>query len=241
MSMQRALDMLGYRCYHSSAFFSRIGDCALWDAALDAKFFGKGAEYAREDWDRLLGEYSAVSADPPPVAFAEDLVRAYPEAKVVLVERDIDAWFRSFSDTVTAGMWSPLMHRIADWDPWFVGPMRDTHMRWARGWFKAKDREHMDSISRQMYAEHYALVRRVTPKDRLLEYRLGDGWEPLCEFLGKEVPRCEFPNVNDSDAVWEQMAIIAQRGMRNAAWKLAQIGAVGLAVSAVAWCVWSMA
>ena len=37
------------------------------------------------------------------------------------------------------------------------------------------------------------------PKHRLLEYEVKEGWEPLCRFLGKEVPVGEaFPNVNDS-------------------------------------------
>ena len=237
--MQRALNVIGYSCYHSSLFFTNINDCKMWDEALDAKFFGKGEEFTRAGWDQLLGEYSAVSADPPAIAFAEDLVRMYPEAKVILVERNIEAWHRSFSDAIVASTWSPLMHRISDWDPWFVGPMRDTHTRWVRGWFKARSREHMDAISRKMYAEHYALVRRVTPSERLLEYRLGDGWEPLCEFLGKEVPDCEFPRVNDNIALWELLALIARRGIRNAAMRLLLLGGTGVLVSIVAWWIWS--
>ena len=185
MNMQRALNILGYTCYHSSIFFSNTKDCEMWDRALDAKFFGRGTEFTRADWDQLPGDCSAVSADPPPVAFAEDLIKAYPEAKVILVERDVEAWFKSFSTTVTAGCWSPLMHKIADWDPSWLGAMRDTHMRWVRGWFKANSKEETDAVSRSMYAEHYALVRRMTPPQRILEYRLSDGWEPLCNFMDK--------------------------------------------------------
>ena len=33
---------------------------------------------------------------------------------------------------------------------------------------------------------------------RLLEWTVLDGWEPLCEFLGKEVPDESFPHVNDA-------------------------------------------
>ena len=35
-----------------------------------------GPRFTRTDWDQLLGSYSAVSADPPAVAFAEDLITA---------------------------------------------------------------------------------------------------------------------------------------------------------------------
>ena len=239
MSLQRALNILGYSCYHSTVFLSNVLDCKMWDEALDAKFFGKGHQFTRVDWDQLLGEYSAVSADTPPVAFAEDLVAAYPEAKVILVERDLDAWLCSFSDTVTSVLWSPLMNRIADFDPWLIGPILRTHKRWATGWFKAHSKDEMDAVSRTIYINHYALVRKVTPPERLLEYRLGDGWEPLCNFLAKDIPSCEFPKVNDSDSVWELFALAARRGMQNAALRLAQLAAVGLMVSGLAWWIWS--
>jgi hypothetical protein len=35
--------------------------------------------------------------------------------------------------------------------------------------------------------------------DRLLVYKLGDGWEPLCKFLNKPVPANPFPKNNSSD------------------------------------------
>ena len=32
----------------------------------------------------------------------------------------------------------------------------------------------------------------------MLEYQLGQGWGPLCNFLGKDIPDIPFPHVNDS-------------------------------------------
>lgn len=40
------------------------------------------------------------------------------------------------------------------------------------------------------------MVRNLVPKERLLEWAIEDGWEPLCEFLGKPVPNEPFPHVN---------------------------------------------
>lgn len=42
----------------------------------------------------------SVSPDPPAMAFSEDLIRAYPDAKVVLVERDVEVWYESMMVTV---------------------------------------------------------------------------------------------------------------------------------------------
>lgn len=38
------------------------------------------------------------------------------------------------------------------------------------------------------YRAHNAAVKALVPKEKLLIYRIGDGWEPLCKFLGKPIP-----------------------------------------------------
>ena len=116
--------------------------------------------------------------------------------------------------------------------------MRDTHKRWATGWFGARSKDEMDALSRKVYEDHYALVRKVTPKERLLEYKFGQGWEPLCEFLGKEVPDVPFPRVNDSNALWELLVVIAWRGMRNIAIRFLQLGGPLLLALLAGWWYW---
>ena len=44
-------------------------------------------------------------------------------------------------------------------------------------------------------------MRSLVPKEKLLEMEIGQGWGPLCEFLGCPVPDEPFPRVNDSEAV----------------------------------------
>lgn len=43
-------------------------------------------------------------------------------------------------------------------------------------------------IKRSQYRKHNLYVKTHCPPERLLIYKLGDGWEPLCKFLGKPVP-----------------------------------------------------
>ena len=38
------------------------------------------------------------------------------------------------------------------------------------------------------YKAHNAAVKALVPKKKLLIYRIGDGWEPLCKFLDKPIP-----------------------------------------------------
>jgi hypothetical protein len=94
--MQLALNILDFPCYNSLSLFTSIRDCDKWNATLDAKFFNKGLPFRTADWDRLLGNYSAVT-------FPQELLSAYPDAKVVLVERDIEKWYESTSGRWTLG------------------------------------------------------------------------------------------------------------------------------------------
>jgi Sulfotransferase domain len=67
---------------------------------------------------------------------------------------------------------------------------------------------------KDVYREHYARVRqRMVNAHReaeYLEFNVEDGWEPLCKFLGKEIPTDAdgkpkpFPKVNDR-AKFEQI------------------------------------
>ncbi|KAL8889808.1 MAG: hypothetical protein Q9192_005964 [Flavoplaca navasiana] len=212
--MYAALNILNLPCFHSFSLFSRVPDCKFWSAALDAKFFSKGAPFTLTQWDQLLSDYAAVT-DVPATPFAEDLIAAYPDAKVILMERDIDAWFTSFDDNIIKPFWARYTQFIGSVDLWYAGPLKDMHMRWVRGWMGANSEEEMRRVAKRHYREHNEMVRRVTPKERLLEYRMGSGWGPLCEFLGKEVPGVEFPRVNEAAALQEKIAIILRRGAGN--------------------------
>jgi hypothetical protein len=50
---------------------------------------------------------------------------------------------------------------------------------------------------------HNDMVRRLVPKNNLLEFHPADGWKPLCEFLGKDIPEGnpDFPHINEGDSL----------------------------------------
>jgi hypothetical protein len=83
---------------------------------------------------------------------------------------------------------------------------------WTETQLCAKTLQQAKQNSRDVYREHCAEIRRVTPKERLLEYQLGSGCKPLCEFLGRDVPNVPFPHANESKPlkrVFEEMGIKA--------------------------------
>ena len=54
-----------------------------------------------------------------------------------------------------------------------------------------------DKYGRVKYREHNVRLRAVAPSNRLLEYEVQQGWEPLCAFLGKDIPQGPFPRADD--------------------------------------------
>ena len=138
------------------------------------------------DWDLLLAGHAA-GVDWPFSLFWREISQHWPEALVLLSVRDsTDTWLDSFLATIApviracqAPDWSEgrdpllMMERFAgtpDWDLRAV--LGAAHDRWVAG------------------------VRAAAPADRLLEWRPGDGWEPICAALGVDVPDEPFPWTN---------------------------------------------
>lgn len=94
-ALREALRLMGYHdVYHgASAWLENPRDCEMWVEAIRAKYLHQGKAYGREEFDRLLGHCQA-AMDQPTTLFAEELIKLYPEAKVVLTMRDYDSWTR---------------------------------------------------------------------------------------------------------------------------------------------------
>lgn len=63
------------------------------------------------------------------------------------------------------------------------------------GRLTSEDLQHTLVASLELFE---ARVKEVVPKDRLLVYRLGEGWGPLCQFLGVPVPTAVAGGLGES-------------------------------------------
>lgn len=155
-----------------------------------------------EEFDALLGHSVAVT-DAAASCFAAELIAAYPDAKVILNVRDLDRWHASavknlctaINDTWT--VWLCWFHPTLWW-------MYHCHQRvlWSR-LFRCTDSTLKSGIEvngKWIYREHCAMIKGLVPQERLLEWDVVDGWEPLCKFLEKDVPKEDFPRTNDAAA-----------------------------------------
>jgi hypothetical protein len=131
-SLQQALIKLGYNhTYHGWDVVYDPDGCyspgwvALarkkWYSAPKAGHSGRPM-ITREEFDELLGHSVAVT-DAAASVFAADLIRAYPEAKVVLnMRRDTEAWEKSLKNT--------LVHANESW-AWWIASWFDRECFWA--------------------------------------------------------------------------------------------------------------
>ncbi|KAK7002189.1 P-loop containing nucleoside triphosphate hydrolase protein [Favolaschia claudopus] len=225
-SMRVALETLGYReTHHMQTVLANPLEVDMWREAIDAKFHGKGKPYGREEWDQLLGSCQAVT-DVPAVLFSEELIAAYPEAKVVLTNRDPAKWWQSYSQSLQQVFLSKRVSLAGVFDQQHFGKVinfAQTCVTTILG-VRAGYAEKQKSMAR--FVEHYDSVRELVPKERLLEYEVGEGWDRLCAFLGDEVPDTPFPRVNDTEVLKQSIGLWAGMILRKAAFKLALPAAV---------------
>lgn len=203
MGVESALQTLGYQ--HTAHGFDMIAHPEVggpWMEAVNAKFLGQGKPYGRAEFDDLLGHCAAVT-DMPCASFAEELMDAYPQAKIILVERDVEDWYKSFDETVVPELFSKVSDVIVNYiEPLIGSQLGSMNRKLVYGYFQARNPDEVRRNARRIYREHYRRIREAVPSERLLNYRLGEGWEPLCHFLGKEAPEgLPFPRINEVAAL----------------------------------------
>ncbi|KAI2893598.1 hypothetical protein CBS63078_9115 [Aspergillus niger] len=178
-SLRQALRALGYNdTYHGyAAVLENPRDCEMWHAALSAKYEGKGRPFGREEFDQILGHCQAVS-DFPAACFADELIQAYPEAKVILTVRDVDDWHRSVSKSFTPLLTHPLLPLSTILETLLLSRTRWIRPTWQKIW-KYYFNDDFDANGRKAFEAHNSHVKDIVPAENLLVYNVKDGWEPL--------------------------------------------------------------
>jgi hypothetical protein len=144
------------------------------------------------DWDAIFQGYRS-TVDWPAAAFWRELAERYPDAKVLLSLRDAGRWHESVMNTIY-----PVLRQGPP--PGAPRMLHDFHAfvhaliveRTFGG--RLEDRAHATRV----FEAHNQAVIDAIPAGRLLVYRPGDGWEPLCRFLGVPAPDEDFPHLNDT-------------------------------------------
>ncbi|MCZ6709581.1 MAG: sulfotransferase family protein [Gammaproteobacteria bacterium] len=191
-SLKIALEMLlSGPCYHMFELFQRPDDVSTWQAAVDDEVV---------DWTDFFDGWVA-TVDWPAAPLFDKLSAAFPDALVLLSVRDGEDWYRSANETIFS-----VMRGAPDADANPMGKM--VRAEFAR-WLTTDVDNKTETIA--AFDRHNERVRSTVPADRLLEWRPGDGWEPICAALELTVPREPFPHTNAAGGFSETVAA-AQAG-----------------------------
>lgn len=221
-SIARALEQLGYdRTYHGIRTMSPSNDGFMWEELTNAKFGANPRPITPHDLDKILGNCMAVT-DMPCAAFWSELMDAYPEAKILLVERDVESWYRSFEAIVIKGVFSWKAQILAAAMKMGLSPRNPNSFIRSLflDYFRAKNVRELAANARDVYREHYdAITARALAEGRpILRMRIEEGWGPVCQFLGKDVPEDakngKLPKGNEAQALSSTIADKQRTGLR---------------------------
>ncbi|TIA07784.1 hypothetical protein D6C80_09590 [Aureobasidium pullulans] len=229
ISLLSAFKVLGYKPFHGSMMEQYPHLLNIWLEALKAKFFGISSPYGRKEFDKMFDGWN-VACNMPGSLLAEDLIKAYPNAKIVLSTRDVSKWQRSMRDSVDTAVRWRTFDWLASWDPDRIG------LWWSYHKFQHSLRPILaPNGERQAYLDHYQKINEMVPAHQVLNFSVGEGWEPLCKFLGKDIPTTPFPRVNNKDSFladrerrWWQM-------VRIMLWKTSALAVLLLAIFLMLW------
>ncbi|KAI8061601.1 P-loop containing nucleoside triphosphate hydrolase protein [Gongronella butleri] len=196
-SLFEALNILGYKTHHGG--FEILGnpdqDPAVWLHAYDHPFSPE------TQWDKVYGAagYTAAVDFPTCVVYKELMVK-YPDAKVILTLRKPEDWFKSASKTTIKLFQTPAVQNPDT----YHGRVRDalllTRHAILGGVIEKNPPEKLEdaTLMIDLFNKHNEDVIKSVPPERLLIMNLGDGWDNLCQFLGKPIPDVPYPTSNNS-------------------------------------------
>lgn len=192
MSLKAALERLGAGpCFHMIDLIVGEERDALIPKWVDVAD-------GQPDWQDVFDGFEA-TVDWPAAARWREICDAFPDAPVLLNVRPFEPWYKSMENTIRAAkvtppeelqqdanrpLPNPLLWQVIDrliWEGDFQGRFED------KAWV------------REMYDARIAEIKATIPPERLTVWELGvDGWEPLAEMLGVDVPDEPFPRLHDT-------------------------------------------
>ncbi len=150
------------------------------------------------DWNDVFDGFRA-TVDWPGCTFYDRILAAYPSAKVILSVRDPEKWYASAERTIyalkEAALRGELVGGGSGAPPEVLGMIKQ--LIWDTTF---QDRFADKDVAISVFEQHNEADKQHVPADQLLVWEVTQGWGPLCEFLGADVPEGDFPHLNDAES-----------------------------------------
>lgn len=149
------------------------------------------AEGRPPDWDAVFDGFVAATDIVSSMPWRE-LHARWPDSVVLLSSHVTpERWWDSMAPTIVAGL------RDAD----RAEPRGEHAGRMAADLLHRHFHHDLDDRDGMIdaYVRHNDAVRAEVPAGQLIDWTVGDGWEPICAGLGVPVPDEPFPHVNSTE------------------------------------------
>lgn len=157
-----------------------------------------------DEFYKNLGNNAQSAVDWPTSFYWAELAEYYPNMKMILGVRDKQKWHRSCLFALNLYFYNPLLRILAalhlvDIISFCAFQLIPKSVEEFGGIdvFYHDQQKVFDRIDERIE------IMKTDPryKDRVLIFKVTDGWEPLCTFLGVDVPKDKpFPRSNDAKA-----------------------------------------
>ncbi|KAJ7092465.1 hypothetical protein B0H15DRAFT_175075 [Mycena belliarum] len=224
-SMRAALKVFGRNDSEPCNTLENLPDIDAWIDALNSRFFGKGRKIAGQEWEQLLGNCQCSAG----TSLAQELV-------AVTTRYSPAQYGKTPTDGAVAKLGRNKPFVVASClDPRFLRRLRPFfRLVWMTffGDFPSED------IAKKRFAEHCEELDEAVPRERLLEYKVGEGWERVCILLDSDIlGDCEDPSttISDTRAFGEKMHKLTYgvfQGLGGTVvMQIALVGSVGISLS----------
>ena len=188
-SLKRSLEILtGQPSYHMQNILLNKKDAKLWHNSI---FKHKG----KFDWEKIYSGYGAC-LDFPSCNYYQELMEAYPDAKVILTIRDDESWIKSWNvlnNQVLKSFTFKFLAKIPNTSFYLQKQIHNEMILGPRGAFQGAK---SDEERKRKFNEWNQSVIDYVPKERLLVYQVKEGWNPICALLNVPEPNITFPYLN---------------------------------------------
>ena len=188
-SLKYALEkLLAQPSYHMQNILLNKKDAKIWHRSI----FRHNQKF---NWEEIYEGFGAC-LDFPSCNYYKELMKAYPDAKVILTTRDDQSWIKSWNVLNNQVLKSLTFRFLARIPGTSFKLQKDIHNEMILGKNGAFKGAITDKDRMKMFNEWNQSVIKYVPEDRLLVYQVKEGWGPLCDFLDAPMPSDSFPYKN---------------------------------------------
>lgn len=201
-TLKESLERLGYtKTYHMKELLVNPKSLHYWLSLKNT---------STTNWDELYDGFQA-TVDFPGYPWYKEHMKQYPDAKVILTIRPFEDWYASIYSTIWMAGPQTLGQKLKMMSKLLFNPRLRAVIKCVKFAKRTIFGVHLEgkfadkAFAEKVFNKHIDDVKAYVPAEKLLVYDVRQGWGPLCQFLGKQVPAEPLPHLNKKENFKEML------------------------------------